>query len=72
MNKKKNQKISFTIDMKEIVMNQRKFDTSEIGRGIGFQKAKKGKGSFTRKEKHKKNGLDNNNHSFFMCMLFQR
>ena len=31
----------------------RMFTSSEIGRGIGIQKAKKGKGSYTRKRKHK-------------------
>jgi hypothetical protein len=41
--------LSFTIDMNELNLNRRKFDTSEIGRGIGIQKNKKGKGSYTRK-----------------------
>lgn len=31
----------------------RMFTTSEIGRGIGIHKAKKGKGSYNRKEKHR-------------------
>ena len=40
---------SFTIDMNELNLNRRKFDTTEIGRGTGIQKNKKGKGSYTRK-----------------------
>lgn len=42
-----------TINMNELQLNQRKFTTSEIGRGIGVQKPSKGKGSYTRKEKYK-------------------
>jgi hypothetical protein len=42
------------IDMNEIQLNQRKFTTSEIGRGTGIHMPKKGKGSYTRKVKHKK------------------
>lgn len=30
----------------------------EISRGVGVQKSKKGKGSYTRKEKHKNKGYD--------------
>lgn len=41
--------LSFTIDMNELNLNRRKFDSGEIGRGIGVQKNKKGKGSYTRK-----------------------
>lgn len=41
------------INMNELQLNQRKFTTSEIGRGIGVQKPSKGKGSYTRKEKYK-------------------
>jgi hypothetical protein len=41
--------LSFSIDMNELNLNRRKFDTTEIGRGIGVQKSKKGKGSYTRK-----------------------
>lgn len=33
-------------------LNCRKFTTSEIGRGCGVQKAKKGKGSYSRKAKY--------------------
>lgn len=40
---------SITIDMNELNLNRRKFTTSEIGRGTGIQKNKKGKGSYTRK-----------------------
>jgi hypothetical protein len=43
------QGLSFSIDMNELNLNRRKFDSSEIGRGIGIQKNKKGKGSYTRK-----------------------
>jgi hypothetical protein len=43
------QGLSFTLDMNELNLNRRKFDTTEIGRGIGVQKSKKGKGSYTRK-----------------------
>lgn len=32
---KKLKKVSFKINPNEIALNQRKFDTSEIGRGIG-------------------------------------
>jgi hypothetical protein len=41
--------LSFSIDMNQLNLNRRKFDTDEIGRGIGIQKNKKGKGSYTRK-----------------------
>jgi len=41
--------ISFTIDMNKLNLNRRKFTTSEIGRGTGIEKNKKGKGSYTRK-----------------------
>jgi hypothetical protein len=44
----------FKINMNEIQLNQRKFTTSEIGRGVGIQDAGKGKGSYKRKPKHKK------------------
>jgi hypothetical protein len=50
---KKNERISFTIDMNELMLNRRKFVTSEISRGTGIHKAKKGKGSYTRKNKGK-------------------
>ncbi|MBU3190481.1 hypothetical protein KPL51_13160 [Clostridium bowmanii] len=41
--------MSFTIDMNKLNLNRRKFNSSEIGRGTGIQKIKKGKGSYTRK-----------------------
>jgi hypothetical protein len=53
MTKKKKVK-GFKINVNAIQLNQRKFTTSEIGRGIGFQDAGKGKGSYKRKPKHKK------------------
>jgi len=43
------QGMSFTIDINKLSLNRRKFITSEIGRGIGIEKNKKGKGSYTRK-----------------------
>lgn len=43
------QDMSFSIDMNKLNLNRRKFTTSEIGRGTGVQKNKKGKGSYTRK-----------------------
>jgi len=47
-------KYKIIININEIMLNSRKFTTSEIGRGIGIQKNKKGKGSYSRKYKHKK------------------
>ena len=47
------------ININEIMLNSRKFTTSEIGRGIGVQKSKKGKGSYNRKYNHKKEGVNN-------------
>ncbi|WP_411681295.1 hypothetical protein [Clostridium thailandense] len=47
--KKLTKNISFTIDMNKLNLNRRKFDSSEIGRGTGIHKNKKGKGSYTRK-----------------------
>lgn len=38
-----------TIDVNAINLNSRKFTTSEISRGTGIHKSKKGKGSYTRK-----------------------
>lgn len=42
--------MKMTIDMNKLQLNQRHFRSSEIGRGTGIQKAKKGKGSYTRKK----------------------
>ena len=42
------------IDVNKIALNQRKFTTSEIGRGIGMHEIKKGKGSYKRRAKHQK------------------
>lgn len=47
------------ISKTELQLNSRKFTTSEIGRGIGYQPIKKGKGSYNRKPKYKKNYSDN-------------
>lgn len=41
--------LSFTINVNELALNSRKFDTNEISRGTGIHKPKKGKGSYTRK-----------------------
>lgn len=41
--------MKMTIDMNKLELNQRKFNTSEISRGTGIHKTKKGKGSYTRK-----------------------
>ena len=59
----KKQKVG-TINMMELQLNSRKFTTSEIGRGTYVGKSKKGKGSYTRKFKHKKRE-DNGYPSFF-------
>lgn len=48
-NSTKNMKFTIKIDP----LKSRKFTTSEIGRGIGVHKTFKGKGSYTRKPKHK-------------------
>jgi hypothetical protein len=50
------QNMSFSIDMNKLNLNRRKFTTSEIGRGTGIQKNKKGKGSYTRKNVNVDNG----------------
>lgn len=47
--KKLTEGLGFKLDMNQLALNTRKFSTSEIGRGIGIQKNKKGKGSYTRK-----------------------
>lgn len=47
--KKITKNLSFTIDVNKLNLNQRKFDSSEISRGTGITKSKKGKGSYTRK-----------------------
>lgn len=41
--------MKITIDVNELMLNSRKFTTSEISRGTGVHKSKKGKGSYTRK-----------------------
>jgi hypothetical protein len=61
--------ITFTIDINKIALNQRKFNTEEIGRGIGIHKVSKGNGSYTRKEKHKRKPQNDNETSFyFWCV----
>jgi hypothetical protein len=51
----KNKKVyTIKINVNELMLNSRKFTTSEIGRGIGYEKPKKGKGSFKRRKKHRK------------------
>ena len=54
MSKKSKFKKGFSFVISIDPFNIRKFDTDEIGRGVGIHKAKKGKGSYTRKEKHEK------------------
>ena len=58
----KKQKVE-TINMMDLQLNRRKFTTSEIGRGVYIEKPKKGKGSYNRKNKHKKR--DNEDYPFF-------
>jgi hypothetical protein len=48
-NKKLVKDLKITIDVNEIALNSRKFTTSEISRGTGIHKSKKGRGSYTRK-----------------------
>lgn len=48
---KSTKNMSFTVKIDPL--KARKFTTSEIGRGIGVHKTYKGKGSYTRKAKHK-------------------
>ena len=43
-----------TINMTELLLKHRKFDTQEIGRGVGIHLPKKGKGSYKRKLKHRR------------------
>jgi stalled ribosome alternative rescue factor ArfA len=70
MSKKKNKtNKAGTINMMELTLNQRKFrtDINEIGRGVGVQKPKTGKGSYTRKSKHKKSdNYDKDNYRIFL------
>jgi hypothetical protein len=56
------QDMSFSIDMNKLNLNRRKFNTSEIGRGTGVQKSKKGKGSYTRKNV----SFDNSSYGYFL------
>lgn len=57
--------IKLTINPNEF--KDRMFTTSEIGRGTGIHKAKKGKGSYNRKEKHKRqhDGYNNSGYAAF-------
>lgn len=41
--------LSFTLSSNPLDCKQRKFSTTEIGRGVGVIKPKKGKGSYSRK-----------------------
>ncbi len=45
------QNLNFTININDLALNSRKFNTNEISRGTGIHKTKKGKGSYTRKNK---------------------
>ncbi len=57
--------LNFTIDVNKIALNSRKFNTDEISRGIGVHKPKKGKGSYTRKNKHDEYSYGYNFFCFF-------
>lgn len=48
------------IDKNKLALNQRKFTTSEIGRGIGVHSSDKGKGSYRRKKNGAKKNFINN------------
>jgi len=63
----KKKKEKFVIDMNELQLNCRKFTTSEIGRGVGVHKVKKGKGSYRRKEKHYK-GYNSDIYLYEVCI----
>lgn len=63
---RKIQRTSFKVNLNEIALNQRKFDTGEIGRGIGIHKVKKGKGSYSRKNKRKMDYRMDDDGSFFL------
>lgn len=41
--------LSFNLSSNPLDCKNRKFNTSEIGRGVGIIKSKKGKGSYSRK-----------------------
>lgn len=41
----------------------RMFTTSEIGRGVGVHKSKKGKGSYTRRAKHRSQYSNEDNYT---------
>lgn len=56
-------KITMTIHPNEF--KDRMFTTSEIGRGVGIHKAKKGKGSYNRKEKYKRQHTGDNEYAAF-------
>lgn len=56
----------FTIKINPNDIKSRTFSTQEIGRGVGIQRAKKGKKSYTRKSKHKKQYNSDNNYTAFL------
>jgi stalled ribosome alternative rescue factor ArfA len=58
------EKIKFKINPNEL--KTRTFSSQEIGRGIGVQKVKKGKVSYTRKPKHKKQYNSDSNYTAFL------
>ncbi|WCK57490.1 hypothetical protein PP175_25835 (plasmid) [Aneurinibacillus sp. Ricciae_BoGa-3] len=64
MAKKKTMDMSFTVKVDPLKF--RKFTTSEISRGTGIHKASKGKGSYSRKAKHKGQAHRNDDLSFFV------
>lgn len=63
----KKKKEKFVINMNELMLNCRKFTTSEIGRGVGIHKSNKGKGSYRRKEKHNQ-GYNSDIYLYEVCI----
>lgn len=55
------------INKNELQLNCRKFTTSEIGRGVGVHKSKKGKGSYRRKDKNNK-GYNSDIYLYEVCI----
>jgi stalled ribosome alternative rescue factor ArfA len=56
----------FTIKINPNEIKTRSFTTQEIGRGVGVQKSKRGKGSYTRKPKHKEQYNSDSNYTAFL------
>jgi len=60
-----------TLNINKLNLNQRKFTISEIGRGTGIIQSKKGKGSYKRKNKHKKHYRDLQDDNVFYYKIIQ-